>query len=184
MQAEIVHRFKTVLPKVREWIDHVVQDHAPQARAASSLGFKQLPDFFPQDLIEQVKVVTAAHIPIPPLSSFGLPELAALEQMSAGGITFQNTVFLQVSQASESLLLHELVHVVQWNRLGPDNFLLAYGIGLMQFGYRESPLEQIAYSLQARFDAGILRPGLAVAAEIEQHADAVWASAAPILAAA
>ena len=43
MQAEIVHRFKTVLPKVREWIDHVVQDHAPQARAASSLGFLYKP---------------------------------------------------------------------------------------------------------------------------------------------
>ena len=35
---------------------------------------------------------------------------------------------------TESLCCHELVHVVQWDRLGVDRFLLAYGIGLVQSG--------------------------------------------------
>jgi hypothetical protein len=108
-----------------------------------------------------------------------------LEQARFTGATFKDTVFIQVGQPSESesLHFHELVHVVQWNQLGVDNFLLAYGIGLLQFGYRESPLEQMAYSLQAQFDEGSLQPTLATATEIEKHTEAIWGQVAPILAA-
>lgn len=182
--VQTIRRFQSALPKVREWIDSFVQDHASQARAISSLDFKRLPVFFHQELLERAKVVTVERVPFPPVSSFGLPEFAVLEQTSFGGVTFQDTIFLQVSQASESLHFHELVHVVQWNQLGADNFLLAYGIGLVQFGYRESPLEQMAYSLQAQFDEGTLQPTLATASEIEKRTEAIWGQVAPILAAA
>jgi hypothetical protein len=55
----------------------------------------------------------------------------------------------------ESLHFHELVHVVQWRILGPERFLWAYADGLERFGYRNSPLEVVAYDLQERFDAGV-----------------------------
>ncbi|CAK8724445.1 MAG: hypothetical protein CDV28_10261 [Candidatus Electronema aureum] len=191
MDTEIIRRLRAALPMVREWIDLFVQDHASQARAISSLDFKRLPAFFHQELLEQTKVVTVERVPFPPLSRFGLPEFAAfehsvLEQTWVGGVTFQDTIFLKVGQPSESesLHFHELVHVVQWNQLDADNFLLAYAIGLVQFGYRESPLEQMAYSLQAQFEEGSLQPTLATATEIEKRTEAIWGQVAPILAAA
>lgn len=190
MHAETVRRFRSSLPRVREWIDRFVQDHASQARAISSLDFKRLPAFFHQELLEQTKVVTVERVPFPPLSRFGLPEFAAfeqavLEQARFTGATFKDTVFIQVGQqTSESLHFHELVHVVQWNQLGVDNFLLAYGIGLLQFEYEATPLEQMAYSLQAQFEEGSLQPTLATATEIEKRTEAIWGQVAPILAAA
>jgi hypothetical protein len=52
----------------------------------------------------------------------------------------------------ESLHFHELVHVVQWRHLGPEQILGRYANGLERFGYRQSPLERIAYDLEERFD--------------------------------
>ena len=101
-------------------------------------------------------------VPFPPLSRMGLPELEQMENMSMDGITYVDTFFINHLRQTESLHFHELVHVVQWERLGVDNFLLAYGVGLMQSGdlyqtfedvYLNSPLEQMAYSLQAGFES-------------------------------
>jgi hypothetical protein len=99
--------------------------------------------------------------------------------MSFAGITYKDTFFLQQGQNSESLHFHELIHVVQWERLGVDNFLLAYGVGLVQFGYKNSPLEQMAYSLQQAFDNDTL-PGDLISF-IERSTDAIWADVAPVL---
>jgi len=102
-----------------------------------------------------------------------------MQQMSFSGITFRDTFFLQQGETSESLHFHELVHIVQWERLGVDNFLLAYGLGLLSFGYERSPLEQIAYVLQGSFDHGAVPPSLV--AVIEQQTDVVWQQAAASL---
>ena len=99
--------------------------------------------------------------------------------MSFTGITFKDTFFLEQGQASESLHFHELVHVVQWARLGVDNFLLAYGVGLIQSGYEQSPLEAMAYSLQRDFDNGRLPQELVRV--IETRTDAIWIEIAPIV---
>ena len=73
--------------------------------------------------------------------------------MDAGGITYLNTYFVRADQShSESLHFHELVHVIQWRLLGPENFLAFYADGLERFGYRNSPLEAMAYNLQGRFE--------------------------------
>jgi hypothetical protein len=70
----------------------------------------------------------------------------------------KNTYFVRSAEAaSDSLHFHEMVHVVQWAKLGVERFLLAYGIGLAQFGYEQSPLKKMAYDLQLEFDQGISR---------------------------
>ncbi len=53
---------------------------------------------------------------------------------------------------AEPLHFHELVHVIQWNVLGPERFLALYADGLERFGYRNCPLEVMAYELQTRFE--------------------------------
>ena len=133
----------------------------------------------PQEVLERAKVVTVPRVPFPPVDRFGLTELMFVQQMSFNGITFKDTFFLEQGQASESLHFHELVHVVQWARLGVDNFLLAYGVGLIQSGYEQSPLEAMAYSLQRDFDNGRLPQELVRV--IETRTDAIWIEIAPIV---
>jgi hypothetical protein len=95
------------------------------------------------------------------------------------GITYKDTFFVSHLHQTESLHFHELVHVVQWERLGVDNFLLAYGAGLMQFSYQSSPLEQMAYSLQAAFDRGALPTRLIEL--IRQETDTIWRGIASMI---
>jgi hypothetical protein len=98
-------------------------------------------------------VVFVPRVPVPPLSAMGLDRFSDFEQMDAGGITYLNTYFVRADQShSESLHFHELVHVIQWRLLGPEKFLAFYADGLERFGYRNSPLEVMAYNLQDRFE--------------------------------
>jgi hypothetical protein len=179
MQGDIVHRLYAALPGVQQWIDEFLSAHDPQTRAVSTLGFPRLPICFPQELLEHAKVIAVPSVPFPPVARFGLPELAPFQQMSFAGITFRDTIVLQEGQVSESLHFHEMVHVVQWARLGATNFLLAYGVGLLQFGYENSPLEEMAYTLQQDFDSGKFPEGLP--GIIEARTDSIWESVAPIL---
>jgi hypothetical protein len=130
-------------------------------------------------VLERAKVVTVPRVPFPELDRMGLPELLPMQRMQFAGITFLDTYFLQEDEVSESLHFHELVHVVQWGRLGADRFLLAYGVGLVQFGYERSPLEAMAYSLQRRFESGTLPQDLV--GMIETHSETTWQSAASML---
>ena len=175
----IIQRFHAALPRVRQWIDAFLGDHADQARTVQSLGFKQLALCFPRELLEHTKVVKVARVPFPPVERFGLPEFASMQQMQFAGITFKDTFFLQHGQSSESLHFHELVHVVQWARLGVDNFLLGYGLGLIQHGYEQSPLEQMAYTLQRSFENGTLPEHLV--RHIEERTDTIWKDAGPMV---
>lgn len=179
MDADIIRRFRKALPGIRKWIDRVLLDHAPRTRTVGSLAFKRLSACYPQHLLDRAKVVTVPRVPFPPVSSLGLPEFASLEQAPFAGITFLDTFFVQHGQGSESLHFHEMVHVVQWERLGANNFLLAYGLGLAQFGYERSPLERMAYSLQTRFDGGDVPTNLVQV--IEQGTDAIWRRVVPLL---
>ena len=51
---------------------------------------------------------------------------------------------------------HELVHVIQWQLLGSECFLALYADGLEKHGYRNSPLEVMAYDHEARFNSNAL----------------------------
>ncbi len=99
--------------------------------------------------------------------------------MPLTGITYKDTFFINQNHRTESLHFHELTHVVQWERLGIDNFLLAYGVGLMQFGYEKSPLEQMAYTLQRNFEIGTIPNGIIDL--IHQQTDDIWSQVKPLV---
>ena len=144
----------------------------------SRMGHARIASLFPSDLLDRAGAVTVAgHVPFPPLSRMGLPELAAFEAMPIAGVTYGDLFFVRRGHLSESLCCHELVHVVQWDRLGVDRFLLVYGMGLIQSGYRESPLEAMAYQLQADFDRGALSAD--AVKRIQKETDAVWMAVQP-----
>ena len=100
------------------------------------------------------KVVLVDQLPIPPLSSWGLTRFADFERGNFNGITYLNTFFIKRDELrNEAIYFHELIHVVQWRILGPEQFLRSYSEGLERFGYRASPLEVMAYDAEAAFTA-------------------------------
>ncbi|MBN8458458.1 MAG: hypothetical protein J0M04_11540 [Verrucomicrobia bacterium] len=139
------------LPSVNSWIDGYIAKHANSKVRLSDAGFSRLPGYFSSQLLESSYYVLVPRIESPPLSDLGLGALSFFEGGNYGGITYKDTFF--ATSRNESLHFHEMIHIIQWNELGPEKFLLAYGVGLVRFGYRNSPLEQIAYSMQAQFDA-------------------------------
>jgi hypothetical protein len=179
MHPDLIRRFHLALPKVRSWIDQYIAAHAAKARRVNTLGFSRLGIAYSNELLERTKVVTVDRVPFPPVDQFGLPEFADVQNMQFDGITFKDTFFLRRGCESESLHFHELVHAVQWARLGVDNFLLAYGLGLSQADYANSPLEAMAYALQGLFDRDALPTD--VVRTIEQRTDVIWSGAAPIV---
>ena len=98
------------------------------------------------------KVVLVDPLPMPPLSSMGLVRFAEFERGNSDGITYIDTIFLKPTRSNDEIIhFHELVHVIQWRLLGLDRFLLSYANGLECLGYRQSPLEAMAYNAETSF---------------------------------
>jgi hypothetical protein len=142
------------LPAVQNWIDELVKLSGPLALPVSELEFKRLRDFYSTETLQRARCVITNRIPVPPLTALGLPGFEDFEHGSPLGITYGDLYFVQAgSFGDESLHFHELVHTIQWNQLGPAKFLAEYALGYLRAGcYENNPLEQIAYSLQGRFE--------------------------------
>ena len=128
--------------------------HAGNTRTVVSRGFPRLPLYFSADTLISAKVVLIDQLPIPPLSSWGLTRFADFERGNFNGITYLNTFFIKRDELeNETIHFHELIHVVQWRVLGPEQFLRSYTDGLERFGYIDCPLEVMAYDAEAAFMA-------------------------------
>jgi hypothetical protein len=144
--------FRALFPHVIGWIRQTLDAHASEAKSVASLRFPRLSRYFSEELLTSTKVVVIDRVPMPPLSSMGLSRFAEFVRRDYDGITYLDTFFVKRrSAAEERLHFHELIHVVQWRSLGPEAFLAAYAAGLEIFGYRDSPLESIAYNAEALF---------------------------------
>jgi len=153
--TKILSLLQQTLPVVREWIDHYVEAHAHLAVPVRELGFSRLSQYFDQNRLSNSKAVKVDRVQVPPLSIMGVPLFVDFEKTPFTGITYMDTFFVAPpAHDSESTHFHELIHVVQWDVLGPDSFLLVYAIGLLLHGYRNSPLERMAYDLQRAFESG------------------------------
>ncbi len=169
--------FRSKLPDIQEWIDETLEKYSDRAIPVTSIPFPNLRNVLPSDILEKTRfVVIDGPLPVPPLySNMGLKGLKKFEEGKGkyDGITYKDTYFIKLKHLqSEKLHFHELVHVVQWAKLGVDNFLLAYGAGMMLSGYRGSPLEEMAYSLADEFDSDLL-PDY-VDKYIRKKTDGIW----------
>jgi hypothetical protein len=144
--------FEIAFPKVIGWIKQILWAHRAETRPVISKDFKRLPLYFSQAQMEAAKFVVVDRVPMPPLSSIGLSRFSEFERGDYDGITYLDTYFLKKSAADdETLHFHEMIHIVQWRLLGAEFFLAMYAGGLETFGYRNSPLEKIAYDAQELF---------------------------------
>jgi len=144
--------FRAKFPLIIAWINTTLADHRTIVRPVGECGFPRLPAYYRPALLASAKVVVVDRLPVPPLSRWGLSQFAAWEKGDYSGITYLDTFFVKRDESeNEALHFHELVHVVQWSVLGPEQFVARYAAGLEEFGYWESPLERAAYDLEARF---------------------------------
>jgi hypothetical protein len=172
LNPALITRLRQALPRIREWILRYTESTASQAVTVASLSVPGLARCYPKELLESTRLVLTDRICYPPLDQLGLGEFKALNAIPWGGITYNDIYFLRRDLASPSLHFHELVHVIQYQRLGVDRFLWAYGLGLALHGYEDSPLEKMAYDLQLEFEYGIYRRSLV--ADIERRTDIIW----------
>ena len=154
MSPEEFHKF---YPPLLEWIRNTLDANAHVAQTVSSRGFSRLPHYFTKHTLVSTKVVIVDPLPVPPLASMGLTRFAGFVRGDSDGIAYIDTVFLKPTQSeNENVYFHELIHIIQWRLLGPDRFLLAYANGLECFGYRQSPLEAMAYDAESEFASSTL----------------------------
>jgi hypothetical protein len=175
VDSDFISRLQNAIAPTRHWIEEYLQKHSQASCSVASLGIASLTSCYPNDLLQRARVVFVDKMEYPPMAQMGLPEFAGQEQMELDGITFDNIYFLRRGLTRESLHFHELIHVVQWQHLGLDNFLLAYGVGLAQFGYHDSPLEKMAYELQLEFEHRIYRRQLVE--DVLKRTDQIWTDA-------
>jgi hypothetical protein len=144
--------FQKFYPLLSEWLRTTLAVHAGAARTVASRAFPRLPLYFTADTLASAKVVLVDRLPFPPLSSWGLTRFADFERGNFEGITYLDTFFLRRAHSrNEAMHFHELIHVIQWQILGPERFVHSYADGLEHFGYRQSPLELMAYDAEAAF---------------------------------
>ena len=150
--------------------------HRPHGRTLTPAERDAVAPYFDESLLRTVRIATVRGISNPGFYSFLLAQSIAIPldftQMAA--ITLMDTILISSRRplpASEQLplLFHELVHVVQYDVLGLDEFVSRYVRGWASNGFRYSgiPLERWAYELDARFRAGA--PVFNVRAEVARQ---------------
>jgi hypothetical protein len=141
----------------------------PRAVVLSAPVRRKLAPFFDDDLLRRVSFVTleADSADRPPffaqLRAAGLSESVLSHFTDVSAITYQDVVVMprrSPDLANLSLVFHELVHVVQFDQLGPRGFLERYLDGWLAAGcrYEGIPLELDANLLQRRFEADPAKP--------------------------
>lgn len=142
-------------PAIIKWIDTTLNNYSEKRIPVSAIGHTRLFDYFPADYLDKKYVMYVDKVPVVPLDGIGVPEFSVMSQLSVIGITYLDSFFAQEDEKDNvALHFHELIHTIQWEYLGMEKFLLCYGYGLLTHGYRNSPLEEMAYDLEKRFISG------------------------------
>jgi hypothetical protein len=105
----------------------------------------------------RLNVLSGTQVPNPPfypqLPGMGIPIALVPNFATMAAITFVDTVVFQVP-ITDQTLFHELVHVVQYDKLGSPMFAAKYVTGFLTAGsYPNIPLEVNAYQLDSKFAA-------------------------------
>lgn len=166
-----------VIQQVGAYIEDQRQSFAPRAVPLSHDYKTVMHPFFPNTTLESTRVIVLAgkRVSNPPfyteLMKMGFEARSLPDFAEMAAITFVDTVVSHVPFTSR-LLFHELVHVVQYEKLGLAEFAAKYVRGFLDGGsYEAIPLEVNAHELDARFDAAPTRP-FSVEAEVQSWIDA------------
>jgi len=165
-----------VVQQVAAYIDGQRQTYRGKAVALSQNQRTVMQLFFPASTLDSARVVVLAGQRVGNPTFYGellkmgfeagsLPDFADM-----AAITYVDTV-VSHEPFTDRLLFHELVHVVQYEKLGLAEFAAKYVKGFLSGGsYRAIQLEMNAYELDARFAIAPTKP-FSVADEVQKWID-------------
>jgi len=148
--------------QTEQWIRAQRIAHMDQAGPLTPAENASLADDVDAALRDRVRVMAVCEISNPPFLNEAISALrdagidTQFDFRGAAGITFDDCVLVRGNARGSTLLLHELVHVEQYRRLGIAGFARGYIFGLEQAGfvYEDNPFEVAAFQLESRFGAG------------------------------
>jgi hypothetical protein len=141
-----------LIPSASEWVEgqenfilsNGVKLNTKQYYLASKIGIVK---------IEKIRLFKVDKIPSPVNSilSLAVNNLGLITENTVG-ITFRYGIYIRSDYwQNDSLLIHEMTHTMQYERLdGICNFLNQYIKECIYFGYNKSPLEIEARSMESR----------------------------------
>lgn len=164
-----------MIERVAQYIQEQRQTYRSRAVPLDANQRLALQPFFPGSALVSTRVVvlTGERVSNPPfypeLQRIGFEPGSLPDFSLMTAITFVDTV-VSHEPFTDSLLFHELVHVVQYEKLGLGEFASKYVRGFLSSGsYEGIPLERNAYELDARFAAAPAKT-FSVASEVEAWA--------------
>jgi hypothetical protein len=165
-----------VIQQVAAYIGGQRQTYRDKAVALSENQRTTMHPFFPASTLESARVVVLAGERVSNPHFYGQLvamgfEAGSLPNFSLmAAITYVDTV-VSNKPFTDRLLFHELVHVVQYEKLGLAEFAAKYVKGFLIVGsYPAIPLEMNAYELDARFAAAPTKP-FSVTDEVQKWID-------------
>lgn len=156
---------------VEEYISSSRKKYAPQAAALTETQRAAMLPFFPAELLESARLCVLRGTRVPNPSMYAMAKMMGIRNLpdfaGMAAITFID-VIVSHQEVTDTLLFHELVHVVQFEQLGLKEFASRYVHGFIRGGsYEEIPLEKSAYLLEGRFSANPNQP-FSVVDEVRQ----------------
>lgn len=159
MQTDIAKFIPWVVQKASDWGKEQEAKLLGGGKIIDPRRHDALKRFFDPEILESARIVLVPEIPNPPfyaeLRRQGLPVLDFSRMI---GLTLGKCVLIRerfgVSDAAwDALYFHELVHVVQYNILGIDEFMNSYVRGWADNGYdyERIPHEIVARSLEQKY---------------------------------
>ena len=143
-------QFQALVPLACEWAEeqegHILREGKP-LNAGQIQDAKRIGVVHP----ERVRLRAVEEIPLPETPALGVAaEATGLISPLTIGLTLRYGIFIQAdSWAERRLIVHELAHVAQYERLGGFRpFLERYLLECITIGYPEAPLEQEAKQVE------------------------------------
>jgi len=155
-KTQIIEFLKPYLPKANQWIDELFAQYSSIAKPLSGFHFPRLPEYFSGEILENTRIVLLDKMPQIPFADLGFMKTSHLEMVATAGAALRDTIFIEKKfENAEALFFHELVHILQWRVFGHDDFLLAYGMGLVsnKDSYTKIFFEAMAYKYQSIFQS-------------------------------
>ena len=151
-----IQQINHLMPSAIEWVEEQenliissgIKLNAKQVDLAAKIGILE---------IEKVRLLQVDSIPLPldPILSLAINQIGLISD-STIGISFRYGIYIRSDYwHDESLLIHELTHTMQYEKLGGiTNFLNQYSKECLYYGYNKSPLEREARAMESLIRKG------------------------------
>mgnify|MGYP001822632094 CR=1 FL=1 len=155
-----------MLAKINGWIDETLDDFAREMVACKCFA-ADFREYYKPEFLAASYYVVVPQLPKPDFPELRQLGFGDLIDADFNGITYKNTYFVkQGKERNLNLHFHELVHVVQWQILGAEAFILRYMDEILRYGYEDAPLEKMVYALEDHFVKG--NPPLDIRTHVQQ----------------